>query len=303
MLPYFSPAFQRFVAPAQERAEIWRTLLGFTLVVGLFLLTSVLLGIATALIGEAIEPGLGERLLREIEGSRTIFATLSMLALIATFIPALWLILRYLHKRQLRTLLGPSGKVDWRLWKGAAAIILLLALIDAVTTFSTTEMTQQMPLVKWLIWLAPSLFLLFLQTTAEEMVFRGYLQQQLAARFRSRWVWWFLPSALFGMGHFNPALFGSNAIIVVAVTTLMGLILADVTARFGSLAPAMGLHFANNLIVMLFMNSPGQLSGMSFYLYEVDLQSEELKYAMLISLASMLTGYVIFMLIMRRRRL
>lgn len=303
MFPHFSPAFQRFVAPAQKRSEIWRTILGFVLVFALFLLTTLHLGLGTAFLGEFIEPGLGESLIREVGEGRTIFATFAMLTLIATMIPSLWLILRFLHKRPLRTLLGPSGKVDWRLWKGAAAIILILAAIDATATYLSTDLVQQMPLLKWLSWLAPALFILFLQTTAEEMVFRGYLQQQLAARFKSRWIWWVLPSAIFGLGHFNPALFGGNAWIVVAITMLMGLILADVTARFGSLSPAMGLHFANNLVVMLFMNTPGQLSGMSLYLYSMDMQSTELKYAMLVSLSAMLVGYVIFMLIMRQRRL
>ena len=303
MFPHLSPAFQAFIAPAQERSEVWRTILGLVLVFTLFLLTSLLLGIGTAFLGEYIEPGLGARLMREVETGRTIFATFAMLTLIATMIPALWLILRFLHKRPLRTLLGPTGRIDWRLWRGAAAIILALGVIDATTTFFTADLIQQMPLVKWLVWLAPALFILFLQTTAEEMVFRGYLQQQLAARFKSRWIWWVLPSALFGLAHFNPTLFGSNAWIVVAITGLMGLILADVTARFGSLAPAMGLHFANNLVVMLLMNTPGQLSGMSFYLYSADMQSPQMKSAMLISLATMLVGYGIFMVIMRRRRL
>ncbi len=303
MFPHLSPAFQAFIAPAQARSEVWRTILGLVLVFTLFLLTSLLLGIGTAFLGEYIEPGLGASLMREVQKGRTIFATFAMLTLIATMIPALWLILRFLHKRPLRTLLGPTGRIDWRLWRGAAAIILALGVIDATTTFFTADLIQQMPLIKWLIWLAPALFILFLQTTAEEMVFRGYLQQQLAARFKSRWVWWVLPSAIFGLAHFNPTLFGNNAWIVVAITGLMGLILADVTARFGSLAPAMGLHFANNLVVMLFMNTPGQLSGMSFYLYSADMQSPQMKSAMLISLASMLVGYGIFMVIMRRRRL
>ena len=303
MFPHFSPAFQRFVEPAQERAQIWRTILGFALIFGFFLLVAAILGVTSALLGEFIEPGLGVGLMNQIEEGRTIFATFASLALIATMIPGLWLVLRFLHKRKLRTLLGPTGKINWRLWRGAAAIILILAAIDVTTTFFSTDVIQQMPLIKWLTFLAPALVLLFLQTTAEELIFRGYLQQQLAARFKSRWMWWVLPSAIFGLAHLNPTLFGANAWIVVAITTLTGLILADVTARFGSLSPAMGLHFANNLVVMLFMNSPGQLSGMSFYLYNADMKSAQMQIALLISLASMLIGYGIFMLIMRRRRL
>lgn len=303
MFPHFSPAFQRFVAPAQDRSELWRTVLGIFLVFAIFLVVTLLLGLATAFLGEYIEPGLGNSLMHEVQEGRTIFATFAMLGLIASMIPSLWLILRFLHKRPLHTLLGPTGRINWRLWKGAATVILILAAIDATATYFSADLVQQMPLIKWLSWLAPALFVLFLQTTAEEMVFRGYLQQQLAARFQSRWIWWLLPSAIFGVAHFNPAQFGANAWIVVAITTLMGLILADVTARFGSLSPAMGLHFANNLVVMLFMNTPGQLSGMSLYLYSIDMKSAELKISMLVSLAAMLIGYAIFMLIMRQRRL
>ncbi|MEO1919596.1 MAG: CPBP family intramembrane glutamic endopeptidase [Paracoccaceae bacterium] len=303
MLPHLSPAFQRFIAPAQLRSEIWRTILGMVLILAIFLLTTLVFGLGTAFIGEDIEPGLGEDLMRQIQGGRTIFATFGALAMIAALTPALWLVLRFLHKRPLRTLLGPSGRINWKLWKAGAAIILILGIGDAITTFLTADLIQQMSLIKWLTWLAPALVILFLQTTAEELVFRGYLQQQLAARFKSRWIWWFLPSFIFGLGHFNPALFGGNAVFVVAITTLTGLVLADVTARFGSLSPAMGLHFANNLVVILLLNSPGQLSGVSLYLHNVDLKSDHLSNTMIISLAATLTGYIIFMLIMRRRRL
>ena len=303
MFPYLSPAFQRFIAPAQERAEFWRTTLGFIFVVTIFLIAAVVLALGTTIIGEIFTPGLGESLMYEIQSGQTIFATLSSLGLIALMIPALWLVLRLLHKRSLRTLLGPSGKIIWRLWLGAAAVILVLAVVDAIATFASAELTQQMSFLKWTAWLAPSLVLLFLQTTAEEMVFRGYLLQQLAARFKSRWIWWVLPSVIFGAFHWNPVTFGANAWMVVGTTTLMGLILSDITARFGSLSPAMGLHFANNLVVMLLMNSPGQLSGMSLYLYGIDLKSPQLATSMLVSLVAMTFGYAIFMLIMRRRRL
>ena len=112
-----------------------------------------------------------------------------------------------------------------------------------------------------------------------------------------------MPSLIFGAFHWNPVTYGVNAWMVVGTTTLMGLILSDITARFGSLSPAMGLHFANNLVVMVLMNSPGQLSGLSLYLYGIDLKSPQLGNSMLISLAAMTFAYAIFMLIMRRRRL
>ena len=64
------------------------------------------------------------------------------------------------------------------------------------------------------------------QISAEELAFRGYLMQGLAARFRARAVWWGLPALLFGLMHWNPATFGPNAWLVVLTAGLIGLILA-----------------------------------------------------------------------------
>jgi uncharacterized protein len=111
---------------------------------------------------------------------------------------------------------------------------------------------------------------LFLQVAAEEIAFRGYLQGMLAARFRSRLVWWLLPAVAFGALHWNPAEFGANAPLVVAAATLMGLVFGDVTARSGSLALAIGLHLANNAFAVLVIATPSALSGFALYLSPVD---------------------------------
>ena len=107
--------------------------------------------------------------------------------------------------------------------------------------------------------------LLLVQTAAEELAFRGYLMQSLAARFASRWVWLLLPALLFGALHWNPAEFGANAWLVALSTTVVGLVLADVTAKTGNLSAAIGLHFANNVTSLLVVSLPGPLAGLSLW--------------------------------------
>ena len=302
MFPHLSPAFQAFIAPAQERSEIWRTILGFLLFALLYVLIIVIATLGIYFGGNAIQPDHGTNLVQEIREMSTTFATSVALIGVVIMLPPLWLILRYLHKRPLSSLLGPSGKIDWRLWRVAAMIVILLAFVDISSSFFNYQVTQQYALSMWFILLAPGLLLVFLQTTTEELLFRGYLQQQLAARFKSPLIWWFLPSIIFGLGHYDPSTFGQNTWLIVGIITVVGLILADVTARFGSLAPAMGLHFANNA-AMLFIASDGDMSGFSLYVSKVDLKSPETGTSMMIYLGVMLTCYLIFMLIMRRRRL
>jgi membrane protease YdiL (CAAX protease family) len=49
-----------------------------------------------------------------------------------------------------------------------------------------------------------------IQTGAEEVLFRGYMQQQLAARFSSPILWMVLPSAIFAALHYQPEIMGDN---------------------------------------------------------------------------------------------
>ena len=105
-----------------------------------------------------------------------------------------------------------------------------------------------------------------MQSAAEELAFRGFLMQSLAARFRSPVVWWLLPALLFGALHWNPAELGANAGLGVLASTVVGLALADVTARTGNLSAAIGLHFANNVMAMLVVALPSPVSGLALYL-------------------------------------
>ncbi len=303
MFPGHSTAFQAYIEPARERSEIWRTLVGILLVLLIFaLLTATILG-GGFLIAENIRIGLGYKYLIEMRAGRAISATLLNLGAISLFIPALWIVLRYLHKRPLLSLIGPENKIDWNLWRSALYIFLVLGIISFFASYLSIETVQQMPFTQWIKWLGPVLILLFLQTSAEEMFFRGYLQQQLAARFKSRLIWWLLPALAFGSMHYNPTIFGNNAWLVVLTTTLMGLILADITARFGNLSASMGLHFANNVFVMLFLNTPGQMSGASLFLHEMNLKSDKAAVEMMISLVFILVGYSVFLAIMRTKRM
>ncbi|MHA1127430.1 MAG: lysostaphin resistance A-like protein [Alphaproteobacteria bacterium] len=303
MLPHHSTAFLEFIEPAREKSQLWRTLLGFVLIAAAFLGITVLLIISVIFFMEQKQLGMGYALVAQLQQGQTIFATLASLGMIALVIPPLWLVMRFLHKRPLRSLISPSLAINWSQWRTGAFIVLTIGSISAAITFATTDVTQQMPIGTWLLWTIPTLILLFLQTTAEELFFRGYLLQQLATHFKSRWIWWVLPALIFGSLHYNPTIFGDNAWYVVASTVLMGLILADITTRFGSLSAAMGLHFANNLVVMIFLNSAGQLSGISLFLYETNLRSPDFRTAIFFSMATTLFGYGIFLMIMRRRRL
>ncbi|WP_157973594.1 CPBP family intramembrane glutamic endopeptidase [Tropicimonas sp. IMCC34043] len=146
----------------------------------------------------------------------------------------------------------------------------ILGVLLAIGAFFDPPQAN-LPLGRWILYVPLALPLILMQTAAEELVFRGYLQQQLAARFASRWIWMGLPAALFAALHYSPSL-GPLLPVVMASALIFGLIAADLTARTGSLGAAMGLHFGNNVLGMLFVASGPSISGLALFVSPISVQ-------------------------------
>jgi membrane protease YdiL (CAAX protease family) len=145
---------------------------------------------------------------------------------------------------------------------GVVAGLMALSVIGWAWSY---DAVPNIPPGRWLLLLPLTILALLIQTGAEELLFRGYLQQQLAARFRARIVWLFVPSILFGLVHLNPALAPESRWLIVGAATAFGLAAADLTARTGSIGAAWGFHFANNLLAVGVLATDGALTGLSLF--------------------------------------
>lgn len=95
---------------------------------------------------------------------------------------------------------------------------------------------------------------------------------------------------------------GSNALLIVAVTTFFGIIATDVTVRTGNLGAAIGLHFMNNLQAMMLLSLDGTLNGLSLYVTLTHVSDEAAVRTMLLSsLGYLSVAYVIYLFVIRRR--
>ena len=117
----------------------------------------------------------------------------------------------------------------------------------------------------WLIWLLPIGVLVFLQAVGEELIFRGYLLQQLARLSRNPLVWAVLPSLTFGLAHLANAPVAQGGLYYVAVTAISGVALAVLVWRSGCIWPAAGLHFGINITAITVIGSEGLLSGAQLF--------------------------------------
>lgn len=252
-------AHRLLTEPASEKSELWRLVAGLSLCVaiviflyGIFL--SVVFGVAEGL-GVAVD-----------DTGATAGGIVVILGGFATFSIAVFLVVLTLHRRPIGTIFGPVVLLIPQFVRVCIGMLLLLAAVSILPPWGYGEpLIANVALGKWLTILPLTLLVVLIQTSAEEILFRGYMQQQLAARFNSPLVWMLIPSAMFAVLHYDPTAAGENAIIMVIWAFVFGLVMADLTARSGSLGPAMAVHFINNVSALLIVSLPGQLDGAALY--------------------------------------
>lgn len=261
-----------FLAPARGYPQLWRFVAGLVLATfAYFALNQVYFQTIYGL--TASGSGSFEQDLRT--GS-TPLAMYVLLFSFAFMIVGVGISARVLHHRGFRTLLGPL-RLMWQDFRSVT--LMLMGLMVVVFVLPPWDMggayVPNMPLGTWLLLLAPSLFFVLIQVSAEEIVFRGYVQQQLAARFRSPLIWMVMPSALFALGHYLPDTAGENALTIAIWAGTFGILMADLTARSGTLGPAIAVHFWNNVSAILIVSLPDELSGLALYLSPFSMQDTE----------------------------
>ncbi len=265
-------AHEILVAPARATASLRRLIIGVALGVPLF--TGLSLAYAS-LLPMIAGPETWARISPGIVNATSPEGVLINLLTFGLLIVTLAITLRVVHKRGLISAIGPLGPAIHQFSRALIAMLLLFCAVLLIPMPEPLEPEPNLAFGRWVSFLPLALIGLFLQVFAEELVFRGYLQSQLAARFTSPLMWMVLPSLAFGALHFDAVTFGPNAWIVVAWASIFGLAAADLTARFGTLGPATALHFINNFGAILIAAPKGQFDGLALYAYPFTMEDRD----------------------------
>ena len=255
------------VGPARARPELWRIFAGC----GVIFATAVMLSAAASfLLWFVIQPPVPEGAQSPVGAT-----PVSLLLLLGGFIfltAGTAIAVQLLHNRSIYSVLGPIRIATRDFLKVFRNLVVLGFVVALLPPYDMgAPLTPNLSLSTWVLLLPFSILVVLIQVSAEEVIFRGYLQQQLAARFSSPLIWVGVPSALFAFGHFVPADAGENAMFVAAWAGLFGILMADLTARAGNLGPAIAVHFANNFSAIVLVSLPDTLSGLSLYTIDIDI--------------------------------
>ena len=169
----------------------------------------------------------------------------------------LWLVITKQLGKPFKTIITIRKKIDrsrilfsFLLWGGVSAAFIIISYF-----LSPTDFVWNFKPVPFLILFLISIVMIPLQTSAEELFFRGYLLQGFGVIFRNRWLPLITTSIIFGMLHiWNPEIdkLGVNLIWYYIGT---GLFLGVITLMDEGLELALGFHSANNLVTALLVTA------------------------------------------------
>ena len=251
---------EHLVAPARASARLRRLAAGCVAICVIFVLFSL---VFSSFQSALWSPEFGA----EFQTASTPASALVSLFFFGVLILSVWLTLWLFHSRSLLSLLGPlrPGLRQFRL--SLLALVPIYAILMLLPAPADFEVSLNMAFGLWLLLLPLGLIGLLIQVAAEEFLFRGYLQSQLAARFSTPLIWIGVPSALFALLHYDTGLAGDHAWMVVLWAGAFAAAAADLTARAGTLGPAIGLHLVNNFSAILIAAPEGNFDGLALYSY------------------------------------
>ncbi len=199
-------------------------------------------------------PKNNDEVMRFLEPNLTLF--LLMISFVFTLI-GIYFVVRYLHNQTMLSVTTSRNKIDWN------RVFFSFSIWGAFTIVSTflfywynpDDFVINFKPIPFAILVVIGTFLIPIQTTTEEYVFRGYLMQGFANLSKNKWFPLLMTSVVFGAMHLsNPEVTKmGNVILLYYIGT--GFFLGIITLMDEGMELALGFHAANNLVSAILVTS------------------------------------------------
>ena len=164
---------------------------------------------------------------------------------------------KYVHKRAIITVITSRTKIDWSRVMFAFFTWGVLGLISFVIGYvaSPEDYVWNFKLVPFTVLVLISFLLLPLQTSMEEVLFRGYLLQGFGTWFKRGFIALILTSVIFGLLHSaNPEVEKLGYITMVFYIGT-GLLLGIFAIMDEGIELSLGFHAANNIFAAILVTA------------------------------------------------
>ncbi|WHZ05676.1 type II CAAX endopeptidase family protein [Neobacillus sp. YX16] len=176
----------------------------------------------------------------------------------------LFVTIRFIHKRKFTSLITPNRKIDWkRIGYGFITYFVILGLTSIIDSLLNPGdyLLNDVRVSDFLLLFVLVLVFTPLQTTCEELFFRGYLLQLLGKWIRIPFLLSLIVGSIFGALHFTNPEMGYSPILVGANYLVTGFIWCYITAKTNSAELSIGAHAANNMLLGWFITMDDSAFG------------------------------------------
>ena len=220
-----------------------------------------------------------------VNSTTTLF--LMMIPFIVSFIFYV-LFFKPIHKRSWITTVNGTHAIRWNrfflgfgLW---GSFMLILSILSYLINPENFEV--QFQIEKWIPLLLVSLIVIPLQTSYEELLFRGYLSQGVGSLTGNRWLVLIVPSVFFALMHsFNPEIEKYGFWITMPQYFVIGLTYTLISLLDDGIEIALGAHAVNNIFSATLANYEGGVISTDSILVEKNINPEESLIGLIISSA------------------
>ena len=246
-----------FIAQGFTRANsFWKYLIGSLLVFVASAIGQIPLAIAVG-----IKSFMGDGLPTTESDIYSMFdSNLFLVLMLTSFVFALgglYFIVKGLHNQTFLSIITSRNKIDWKRVFLAFGIwfVFSSSMIVISYFYDSSEIKLQFNLIPFLILAIITFLLIPIQTSTEELVFRGYLMQGFFNLAKNKWFPLVMTSVIFGTMHiFNPEIQKMGYLLLVYYIGT-GLFLGIITLMDEGTELALGFHAANNMAAALLITS------------------------------------------------
>jgi membrane protease YdiL (CAAX protease family) len=174
---------------------------------------------------------------------------------------ALFLVIhtKFVHKRTVLSIFSGRESFDWkRVLFSFSLLFSVLSLFLFIQYLSSDSLIFQFDLQKFIPLFFIAIFLLPIQTSCEELLFRSYILQGIKMRTKKNSVAVLISGLMFGAIHIGNPEIAKIGYHIIVYYMLVGVFLALISLFDNGIELALGYHAANNVFAALMITNNWQ---------------------------------------------
>ena len=174
---------------------------------------------------------------------------------------ALFLVIhtKFVHKRTVLSIFSGRKTFDWkRVLFSFSLLFSVLSLFLFIQYLSSDSLVFQFDIQKFIPLFFIAIFLLPIQTSCEELLFRSYILQGIKLRTKKNSIAVLISGIMFGAIHIGNPEIAKIGYHIIAYYMLVGIFLALVSLFDNGIELALGYHAANNIFAALMVTNNWQ---------------------------------------------